>query len=294
MRDSENQKSFYPSNTRGRTGPVEEVPYDGRTFFESFYKANIEGQPKDYMTAYGLTEPEAAFHYNCVENSIIRAILRRTPPPPNAMTRAWRAAMQQSQIRLLDIGTGTGHWIDFMRSTFFAQQCYAVEITDQMCQFLRQKYAEDKVSVLQHDVSSPDFGPDLLDGPVDYITAIGILFHIVDDAAWIQTVENLSKCLKPKGLLLVGEGAEYQTKNQEFIKSEKFSSWVEAKRAEGNPDEVRVTKRTRSIPMWNRAATAAGLQLIDLVRSDREACITTPENDLLVFEKMEATVSSDA
>lgn len=286
MRDSKKQKEFKPTD-RGQAQPdVREVPYDGRQFFESFYSANIEGTPEDRMTIGWITDAEAKFHYNAVENSIIRAILRRNPPPANALVQAWRMAMKRKEPRLLDVGSGTGHWIDFMRDTFYARRCFGVEITARMAAHLREKYAaREEVTILERDVSEPDFGPELLGGAVDYVTAIGVMFHIVDDERWAQAVRNLSRCLKVGGLLLVGEDAGDETRNKEFHHTDSFSTWREFKSTPATEGEVRVSKRVRALSEWGAVAESAGLRLLDVVRSDREACITTPENDLLVLEK---------
>ena len=58
------------------SGDVAEVPCDERVYFESFYKANVRGRPEDRMTIGIVAEPEARFHYNALENSLLRAFAR--------------------------------------------------------------------------------------------------------------------------------------------------------------------------------------------------------------------------
>jgi hypothetical protein len=41
----------------------------------------------------------------------------------------------------------------------------------------------------------------------------------------------------------------------------------------------------RSLADWVRVASDAGLEVVDVVRSDRDPALTTPENDVLVLEK---------
>lgn len=287
MRDSENQKGFRPTDDKGASGSVREVPYDEKEFFQSFYSANVQGAPKDHMTIGWITDPEARFHYNSVENSIIRGVLRRSPPPPNALVGAWRVASQRRAPRLLDVGSGTGHWIDFMRDVFYAKQCIGVELAGQMAAFLREKYAGNPdVTILERNVCDDDFGPTTLGGPVDYVTAIGVMFHIVDDIRWRQALRNLAGCLNIGGLMFVGDEAGAQTRNKEFHHSDSFRTWREFKQAAASKDEVRVSKRVRSIADWGAAAMDAGLRVVDVVRSDREPVITTPENDVIVLEKV--------
>jgi hypothetical protein len=45
----------------------------------------------------------------------------------------------------------------------------------------------------------------------------------------------------------------------------------------------RATKRLRSLADWTAAAAAARLTIVDLVGSDRDPNLTTPENDVLVL-----------
>lgn len=256
------------------------VACDERTFFESHYRATLRGHaPSDLHTIGNISEPEARFHYNAVENSIIRAMLRRAPAPTGPMLQAWRFAQQRERRRLLDIGSGTGHWVDFFRETFFVADVVAVEITTELAAWLRTKYEGHPVTVMEADIVEPqDFG-----GVFDWITAIGVMFHIVDDERWIRALHNLAAALKPGGLLFVGGDFGATTHDVQFHRVDRFTSWTDQQRADAPADEIRVNKRVRSLADWDGAARAAGLQVADLVRTDREPLVMTPENDLLVL-----------
>src|SRR5262245_64114779 len=108
---------------------------DERTFFTSFYKANVRGRADDRSTIGGVTDAESRFHYNCVENSIIRAVARREGPV--GLIEAYRMARLRERRRHLDIGSGAGHWIDFFREVLLVSDLIAVEITEQMASHLR-------------------------------------------------------------------------------------------------------------------------------------------------------------
>lgn len=186
---------------------------------------------------------------------------------------------RRAGVRLLDIGSGTGHWIDFFREVYFVADAYAVEITSSMAAFLRDKYAGDPaVRVIEQDVCDPAFA---LDAPVDYVSAIGVMFHITDDDRWRRALANLRDALKPGGLMFVGGDFGGRTANMQFHRSDSFSTWKEFASAPGAEGEVRVARRLRSLALWSRTAADLGLRIGDLVRADREPGITTPENDLL-------------
>ncbi|HEX2078200.1 MAG TPA: class I SAM-dependent methyltransferase [Longimicrobium sp.] len=268
------------------TGAGGAVPYDEKTFFESFYRANVSGTPQDHMTIGAVSEPEARFHYNATENSIIRALLSLSPPPPPGMLAAWNLLRRRRGARLLDVGSGTGHWIDFMRQLFHVTEAVGVEITEQMCAFLREKYGPGGgVTVLQADVAADGFGAEAVGGAVDYVTAVGVMFHVVDDARWRRAVANLAAALRPGGLMIVGDDFGVETRDVQFHATDEFASWREFDAAKAAEGAARVNKRVRSLADWQAAAGACGLQMVALVRTDRDPRITTPENDVLVLRR---------
>lgn len=270
---------------RDNQNPAFEAPQAGgaaneRAWFESFYRATVDGPPEDWMTIGPVCEPEARFHYNAVENAIINALTRRNPIPK--MRKVWRFAQSRAAWQVLDIGSGTGHWIDFYRDVYLAAHVTGIELTAQMAEHLRQKYAScpDEVTIFEADVAE---GVPAIE-PVDVINAIGVMFHIVDDARWHRAVGNLAARLKPEGLMLVGGDFGPETRNVQFHRTDEFESWTEHDTVEG--PECRVNKRVRSLQAWHEAASVHGLAVADLVRVPQDGAISTPENDLLVMVKL--------
>jgi SAM-dependent methyltransferase len=258
-----------------------ELPYDAQAYWTSYYKAQSRGPAGDWITVGAGTEVESRFHYNSTENSIIRALLRREPVA--GMTAAvWRFAQERRGRRLLDIGSGTGHWIDFFRQVFRVAGVVGVELAPQMADRLREKYAGDAaVAIRALDVSETRF--DLSGERFDLISAIGVMFHIIDDDRWRRAIGNLAGVLAPGGVMIVGGDFGTETRNVQFHASDHFESWNEqtASTAEMN----RVNKRVRSLADWHAATAHHGLTIADLIRSDREPGIATPENDILVLSR---------
>jgi SAM-dependent methyltransferase len=291
MRESNSQRNYNElradSESKEAAQPPRLVPGNELAFFESFYQANVIGPVvHDWMTLGAVTDPEARFHYNAVENSLIRALLRRSPPPPAKLANLWRLQQEKSGLRVLDVGSGTGHWVDFMCQVFLAQEVVAIEITLKMSAYLRAKYeADPKVKVMQADIAEDGFGPSVIEGEVDVVTAIGVMFHIVDDARWLCSLKNLAKCLTPRGLLLVGGDFGHVSRSVQFHRDDTFSTWSEYEDTPNAAGELRVNKRLRCLAEWQRASQLAGLEIIDLVRSDSDNAITVAENDVLVLAR---------
>jgi SAM-dependent methyltransferase len=258
-----------------------ELAYDARAYWTSYYKAQLRGPVGDWITVGAGTEVESRFHYNATENSIIRAMLRREPV--GGMTAAvWRFVQERSGRRLLDIGSGTGHWIDFFRQVFRVARVVGVELAPQMADRLREKYAGDAaVAIHALDVSDSRF--DLSGERFDLISAIGVMFHIIDDDRWHRAVGNLAGVLASGGIVIVGGDFGTETRNVQFHGSDHFESWNE--QAASMADKNRVNKRVRSLADWHKAAADHGLAIADLVRSDQEPGIATPENDILVLSR---------
>lgn len=261
------------------------VPYDAKTFFESFYGSTVRGEPEDWMTIGATTEHEARFHYNAVENSILRALARLEPLPRGAAINAWRMLQRRRGLRVLDVGSGTGHWIDFFREALFATEVVGIELNDQMADHLRRRYAsEASVTILGADITEPGLAVRIGE-PVDYVSAIGVMFHIVEDPLWKRAVQNLAAILKPGGLLFVGGDFGPRTRDAQLHAIDRFQSWQEHNRALESEGRRRVNKRVRSLAAWSALIERSGLELVDLVRSDREPGIMTPENDVLVARR---------
>jgi SAM-dependent methyltransferase len=241
---------------------------DHQLFWRSYYSATVDGEPDDWMTIGPVCEPESRFHYCAVELAIIEALTKRFPIPK--MRKVWKFAQSRAAWRVLD----TGHWINFFRQVYLANHVTGIEITDQMVAFLRERFPD-------CDIRCSDISEPLHIEPVDVVSAIGVMFHIVDDRRWHSAIGNLSRVLKPDGVMLIGGDFGAETANVQFHKSDSFSSWQEH---ESLPGDARiVNKRVRSLADWHRAASDHGLAIVDLVRSHSHPSISTPENDLLVL-----------
>jgi SAM-dependent methyltransferase len=265
------------SSGKSQSPPADARTSEPRTFFSSYYRATASGPIRDSMTIGTVSEPESRFHYNACENAVIRCLTRRMPLAGQTPS-VWRFAQQRRAWQVLDVGSGTGHWVDFYLDVYFAKSVTAVEFVPQMADFLRVKYAgRSEVTVLSADIADDPLPAQAF----DIVNAIGVMFHIVDDERWRRAVARLLAALKPGGLLLVGGDFGAETRNVQFHRTDQFESWREHDATDAPADLV--NKRVRSLADWSDLVASLGAVVVDLARSDGCASIRTPENDLLVL-----------
>jgi SAM-dependent methyltransferase len=173
--------------------------------------------------------------------------------------------------------------VDFYRDVFAARSVTAVELVPDVCVTLRSRYRGQPVEVLNADVSAQEFNP----GRFDIINAIGVMFHIIDDAAWRRAIGNLARSLAPGGTLIVGGQFGWLTRSVLFHHTDRYASWAEAHKADGK--EVLVNKRIRSLRAWRRTMAAAGLRVAGVVRTPAVRGIATCENNILAARAREGS-----
>ena len=240
--------------------------FDGKSYFESWYRSMPDEALSDASTISPTTNPRVArFHYNCVESSILRFFQRREPP---------------AAPRVLDIGSGAGHWIDFFLDVFDAPHVTGLELADNCASLLEERYRDDgRVTILRHDVTRPL--PSEC-GTFQIVNGIGVMFHIVEDAAWERALANLSRVLDPGGYAVFGGAFGLRTNDVQVHGTDTFDRFDDqfARRP-----VALVNKRVRSRFYWRRAARRSGLRVETVVKTFRDARIVTPENNVIVLRK---------
>jgi trans-aconitate methyltransferase len=253
---------IYPLTVRGAA-----TPYHPARFFDSYYRAAGTEFSDRVTIGPAVSELHSRFHYNCVESSIIRALLR--------------CRVRQNPA-VFDLGSGAGHWIDFYRGALGASRICGLDISQVCVASLRSRYFNvPGISVLQGDIAQDGFR---LDQRFDIVNAIGVVFHIVDDELWLRALANLRALLENDGVMIVGGHFGWITRNVQFHASDEFED-VQGMRKPFAPGEARVNKRIRSLRRWKKAARSAGLRVKFVVRTANVAEIVTPENNILVLER---------
>ena len=106
-----------------------------------------------------------------------------------------------SQAQILDIGSGTGFYIERWQN-LGVQSITGADITNVVVDNLSTRFpnhAFHKVDITDEDVSA------LLNQSYDMISCIDVLFHIVDDERYTQAFENIYQLLKHDGIFIFSE-----------------------------------------------------------------------------------------
>jgi SAM-dependent methyltransferase len=109
------------------------------------------------------------------------------------------AGVEVTGSRVLDVGSGTGVWIDFWQRRGAAHLA-GVDLAEPSVERLRSlwpTYAFSRVDI-------GDAGAEL-PGDNDLVSAMSILLHIVDDTRFRRAVANLAAALRPGGILIAIE-----------------------------------------------------------------------------------------
>lgn len=169
-----------------------------------------------------------------------------------AFNRAMYAALRESTAellddhhlrrepgRVLDIGSGTGIWIDFWKAAGVTH-LEGADLTDASVGYLSQKYPD--VSFRRADIGGelPAQG-----GSFDVVSAMSVLLHIVDDARWRTAFANVQRLLRPGGHAVLIEP-------------------VVAHGWHGPPFGPESNSRARPLSEYRRAITDAGLEVVDV------------------------------
>jgi ubiquinone/menaquinone biosynthesis C-methylase UbiE len=115
--------------------------------------------------------------------------------------RTVRPYLPQSFFTALDIGSGTGFFIDRWQA-LKAEQIAGIDFTRIAIENLKRKfpscqfYVADIGEALPRELESQQF---------DCVSVMDVLYHIVDDEKYELALRNIARLVKPGGLLVMSE-----------------------------------------------------------------------------------------
>ena len=195
----------------------------------------------------------ARYHYNSVEMQILKHLYNKNT--------------SINQSRVLDIGSGSGHWIDFFRS-LGSSKTIGIDVSLSSVDFLKNKYRNNSNVTIHHGKVSEIL--EKLNTKFDIAIAIGIMFHIVDDSEWTNTIHAVAKSLRKDGLFIVGGHFGYlDGLNVQIDENGQFN------------------KRLRSKRHWKKELRQVGFSDIYCYSNNAYLWIKDPlpENNILIARK---------
>jgi 2-polyprenyl-3-methyl-5-hydroxy-6-metoxy-1,4-benzoquinol methylase len=107
-----------------------------------------------------------------------------------------------SDLAVLDVGSGTGFWIDVWRS-MGAARIDGVELIAEAVDRLRERHPDSTFTL--GDVADP--GLVLRTEPYDAVMIMNVLLHVVEDDRFATAASKLAAAVRPGGRLLLAEPA---------------------------------------------------------------------------------------
>jgi len=195
----------------------------------------------------------ARYHYRSVELLVLRHFYNNNIKIENSA--------------VLDIGSGSGHWIDFYKS-LGSVRIVGLDVSLSSVNYLRNEYHnQSDITILHgkaHDIISK------LNMTFDVVNAIGVMFHIVSDSEWIDTISEIAGVLRKNGLFIVGGHFGYLNGLNVQIDC-----------------NGQINKRLRSKKNWRNTLISAGFSNVQVYSNNAYLWIndTLPENNVLVATK---------
>src|ERR1044072_2832718 len=139
-----------------------------------------------------------------------------------------------SSASVLDVGTGTGFYVELWRE-LGVRQVTGSDLTAVAVEELGKRFPDSNFLAL--DLTEPLMREV---GPFDAISAMDVLFHIVDDDGYAQAIKNLVTMLAPGGILVLTENLLHgRTERGRHQTSRSFEAVVSLLTAAGFVFELR-------------------------------------------------------
>jgi 2-polyprenyl-3-methyl-5-hydroxy-6-metoxy-1,4-benzoquinol methylase len=103
--------------------------------------------------------------------------------------------------RVLEIGAGMGAYVDFWKRGG-ARDITGLDLSAAAVAFLAQRYPQHRF--LRRDVAAPNLQADCGTG-YDLVTAIDVLYHVMDDAMLDSALRNVFEVLRPGGVFALSD-----------------------------------------------------------------------------------------
>ena len=137
----------------------------------------------------------------------------------NVLNRIYSGIHKKINGKILDIGFGTG--VLTQKLYHDGYEIFGVDFSDRMIEIAKEKMPN--ATLIQYDFSNgmPEI---LLDNKYDYIISTYAIHHLTTDNK-IHFINQLLKCLKESGVVLIGDVAFETQKQQNICREKSGDGW---------------------------------------------------------------------
>jgi SAM-dependent methyltransferase len=155
--------------------------YVASRYWDEIYAAGYDESAVGYPT---LARSLNRARYDVERRNVVRALRAAGVPPPR---------------RVLDVGSGTGIWIDFWKQRG-AAEIVGVDLTETAVDRLRARWPQHRFA--RCDIGEADAS---LPQEMDVVSAMSVLLHITDEDRFEQALRNLMASVAAGGSLVLVE-----------------------------------------------------------------------------------------
>lgn len=159
-------------------------PFDAHQYWNTRLREQFSLEGVGWL---GMSEPFNRWMYKARRDVFVREVTRHIG--------------DMSNMRVLDVGSGTGMYVELWKSAG-AAGVVASDFSEVAVDNLHSRFPADEV--VQLDITDLERSG-LSDRQFDIVSAMDMLFHIVDDDAYERAIGNLVGLLKPGGYLVFTE-----------------------------------------------------------------------------------------
>ena len=224
-----------------------------KNFWDNIFYKNNENYIEHKHTIYhNCPDKNAFFHYQTTSNLIYLILIK------------YKINLEEKNI--LDIGSGSGYWIDLYNNLFNNINIIGIDISKKIIDILNKKYDKDiNIEIINNDILNFDLKKKFF-----LINAIGVMFHIVDDNEFENSIKNISKIILNNGYLIIGG---------EFGNENKYLNFIDENR--------KPIKKIRSLQFWEKILNKYKLKIIKKYLNNCRNFIHSPQNNILFIQKQE-------
>jgi SAM-dependent methyltransferase len=149
-----------------------------------------------------------------------------------------RAGFHPKGCSVLEVATGSGVYVEMWKQLGIGRLA-GIDISQNATDHLKGRFPE--FSFFKRDLSAPNL-VSVVGGDFDLVTAVDMLYHVVDDGDFAVALDNLAQATKPGGLLAIHEllriPAQVGRRFQPKLDSDSKASWTLIPAQAGQPKVI--------------------------------------------------------